>query len=711
MGEHLNLLHSLKLFSYKEQVARSISWGHYFIFLNILLACLESFAYVYAAPPFQGILSLIYMLVAWLGHMCFLTVVSYLVLFFPLAFIGNFRYYRVFAVMLASLLHTILLFDIKIFLMVKVHLSMTALNLIIRELDFDTGLNYNFLFVAIPIVVIFELVFAKITTHSLYKLHHPVFVWGVFLSLVACFVSSHVMHIWADAVKYEPITVLRSTLPAHYPMTARSFLSSHGWLSEERLQAASISDSRLLVSYPLGTIISEPQDRPYNVLVIAVNGLSYDNLSVELTPELLKLKQRAQSFEQNYLLYDNDLSNLYSMTYGLPLQYRSTLLSLSKSPVVIEEMFKQDFIPRLVMSYPEQQQGDFNRYKQDLVSQVGLRSVQLVHQSNDLAALDQASHLIHQYTTANELRPYAMMVMLNDLNFANTQGKLYVGQPLATPASVNAANADGSLSALYNSSLDSAVQENDPAQAQAQIQTLAQAQGTAQVQATNQSQAQAQATAQDLGQAQAQARGQAQDEAGSDAGAESKTNGQIAANDLLAEKDPAFQALYLYEQTLRHLDAKVGAMLHELRQQHLLEHTVVVITSLSGNPSFNHNSVFARQKQHVPLLVLWPQGQIGSSVNFLSSPQDMVATIASEVLHITTPSGNFTLGDNLKQLPDRDFLIVDGQNELVLVGKQDTVIYSQDGSSYVERDGKQLQIRPNLEDLIRSTRDLNRFLK
>ena len=107
MSENLN---PLKRLSYKEQVSRSITWGHYFIFVNILLACLLGFSYVYAAPPTNNLLSFFYLIVTWLGHMSFLTVVVYLVVFFPLAFIGNFRYYRVLCVLIAVIAHTILLF-------------------------------------------------------------------------------------------------------------------------------------------------------------------------------------------------------------------------------------------------------------------------------------------------------------------------------------------------------------------------------------------------------------------------------------------------------------------------------------------------------------------------------------------------------------------------------------------------------------------------
>lgn len=603
MGEHLS---KLKHFSYKEQVARSISWGHYFIFLNILLTCFESFAYVYAAPPFEGVISLVYMIVAWLGHMTFLTVVGYLVIFFPLAFIGNFRYYRVLAVILATILHTILLFDIKIFLMVKVHLSMTALNLIVRELDLNTGLNYNFLFIAIPLVLAFELVFAKITTHSLYKAHHTIFVRSVFCCLVGCFISSHLIHIWADAVKYGPITVLRSTFPAHYPMTARSFLSSHGWLSEEQLQ----SGDPLVVSYPLSHMHASPDGQPHNILVIAVNDLSYSNLSTELTPELLKLKQNAQSFEQNYLLYEDELSNLFSMTYGLPLQYRYTLNARGKIPVIVDEMFKQDFVPRILVSYPDQLKDEFTVYADKLLPQVGLRQVQLIQQNTGANTLSQAEQLITQYSRAEESRPFAMLVVLNDLKFAH----------------------------LNKVDLQS---------------------------------------------------------------------------HLTAAKDPYMQALLQYETALKHLDQQLGAMLNSLQEQKLLDNTVVVLTSLSGSPFVNARGDFNRKKQHVPLFIMWPDRYgIGSSEDKLSSLRDLVATMAQEVLHITTSTGNFTLGENLRHLSKRDFLIVDGLDaHLVLLGEQDTVIFSKDGSSYVERDGRQLQVRPNLEDLIRATRDINRFLK
>ena len=312
MSENLN---PLKRLSYKEQVSRSITWGHYFIFVNILLACLLGFSYVYAAPPTNNLLSFFYLIVTWLGHMSFLTVVVYLVVFFPLAFIGNFRYYRVLCVVIAVIAHTILLFDIKIYLLVKVHLSITAINLIVRELDFDTGLNYNFLFIAVPVVIALECFFAKITTHSLYRAHHPYFVRTVLIVVGSCFISSHVLHIWADATNYERITLLRSTFPAHYPMTARSFLSSHGWINEKQLSLEGSSGAEFL-KYPLSKLEFDhealKEERVSNVLLISFNGLSYSNVTPETSPQLYAFGQQVDNYTQHYLLYPEELNNVFA---------------------------------------------------------------------------------------------------------------------------------------------------------------------------------------------------------------------------------------------------------------------------------------------------------------------------------------------------------------------------------------------------------------
>lgn len=815
--------------SYKEQVARSISWGHYFIFINMLFACFLGFGYVYAAPPTLSLLSFFYLIVTWLGHMSFLMVVSYLVIFFPLAFIGHFKAYRVIAVIVAIILHTCLLVDIKIYLLVKIHLSLAALNLILRELDFDTGLNYNFLFIAIPLVIVVETIFAKVTTHSLYKAHHTYAVRTILALLGACFICSHVLHIWADATKYDRITLLRTTFPIHYPMTARSFLSNHGWLSEYQLSKEQANEGDF-VKYPLQKIESTGEPAK-NVIIISFNGLSEVNLNPQLTPNLLKLKQSAQSFEQNYLLYPNELDNVFSMNYGIPLQYRSAMHNAQILPITQEEMFRQDFVSRIIVSdvglpyesaakevkqqliedavnsdnhnkklssktlatlieqkraQMEQEAKEYqermHNYHVSLALSSGLRLAQLNTVDSDTSAFARA--LSYIMASQNDVkRPFAINLVLNDLRNYYTISQvrsINIKKAVAeskTDAPVSIAHAERQeasearqqiAQSLASEKREGKIIKQEAKEAiaelnadeQAMEENAAKADANAKVEGKGKAEDQDKALAKsndanahakpDAITAQAQdsdksttdttvatAASDKEGEASPKLGADGKPillakhsspsndfNDALndnrpyvhpisAEDELIASVDPLVKATLLYEDTLKVSDAALGAFINELKALGVLKNTVVIITSTEGNRLLSTApKIFDRMVQKVPLIILWPDGSNqGNAVNSISSLQDIPATVAAEALNITTVSGNFTLGTNLKHINDRDFLISDRQNELVLVGKRDTTIYDQEGSSYIERDGKKLPTSPNLENLIQSSRDLNRFLR
>ena len=86
------------------------------------------------------------------------------------------------------------------------------------------------------------------------------------------------------------------------------------------------------------------------------------------------------------------------------------------------------------------------------------------------------------------------------------------------------------------------------------------------------------------------------------------------------------------------------------------------------------------------------------AVNKLSSPFDLPATVAKEILQVTTVPADYSLGENLKELSDRKFIVSD-EPEIILIGSKDTTVYSDDGNALIEDNGKALRIRPNLENL------------
>lgn len=388
--------------TYKEQVARSNAWGHHFLFLNIILALVSSFTYVYAAPSTSSFLSFFYLAVTYLGHTSFLCFIAYLVIFFPLSFIGNFRYYRVFSVIIAILLHTILLFDLKLYLTVKIHLSLSALNLMFTGLDFNTGLNYNFLYLAIPLVIVLQLIFSKLTTRYLYRGKHNLSIKIIVLALTASFIASHSMHIWADVRSYEKITALRSTFPLHYPMTARSFLLSHGYIKDNELKDDAPGTA---IVYPLETIESKDLIEPVNIISISLNGLTHDLMDSKNTPYLDALKSQSLYFDNFYLPYNNLSDNIFSAAYGLPVSYRASIIKNSISPVLLSKMHSYEYLSKVFISSPKY--GEL----QKAVNSTGLRQAQAQTYASDYLAMRAASDYIQSW---DEDRTHNLYIMLND---------------------------------------------------------------------------------------------------------------------------------------------------------------------------------------------------------------------------------------------------------------------------------------------------------
>lgn len=394
-------------YTYREQVARSINWGHYFLFFNLLFAIVAGSAYVYAAPSTGSFIAFVYLLCSWLGHMAFLGCVVYLVVLFPLSFIGNYRYYRVFSVLIAVLLFALLLFDIKLYLNVRVHLSAMALNLIFTRLDFNTGLNYNFLFIAIPVVIAVELALAKLSTRQIYMASkgRRNFRFIILSFLGVCFIASHSLHIWADAFQYDKITVLRSAFPAHYPMTAKSFLESHGYLDSSVARRERV----FKITYPLEPLNLDGRSDDCNILTVSLDGLSYSALG-ENTPELLSLKQKAHSFENYYLPYTNAEDNYFALAYGLPTAYEASLVDARRPPVIIDALYHNEIMSRAV----ESQRGESSPRNTIL----GLRQISLEKESSDATVVAAG---VQQIENWREGERYALMLTLKELTEADSE--------------------------------------------------------------------------------------------------------------------------------------------------------------------------------------------------------------------------------------------------------------------------------------------------
>ena len=165
----MNSINYSSYFTYKDEVSRSISWGHWFVLLNIFLALLIGCAYLYNAPTPSTGLGATYLIISWLGHFSFLVFIIYILIFFPLTFLcRSTRTYRVLSIILATVFMTVMLIDVKLYQAIKIHLNLSVLQIFFSQEGFSTGLNYNFLYITTPVVGFIEYLFSKLAWRNHY---------------------------------------------------------------------------------------------------------------------------------------------------------------------------------------------------------------------------------------------------------------------------------------------------------------------------------------------------------------------------------------------------------------------------------------------------------------------------------------------------------------------------------------------------------------
>lgn len=105
-----------------------------------------------------------------------------------------------------------------------------------------------------------------------------------------------------------------------------------------------------------------------------------------------------------------------------------------------------------------------------------------------------------------------------------------------------------------------------------------------------------------------------------------------------------------YINAVHHLDSQLGEVLKTLREQKLMDDTLVFITGDHGeefleNGTWGHNSEFTEQQVRVPLVVHIP-GRAAAVVDHPTSHVDLVPTLAP-LLGITNPTADYSTGTNL----------------------------------------------------------------
>ena len=141
---------------------------------------------------------------------------------------------------LAAIALALLAFDALLYNKYGVHLSFGSAELIRSEAQTAIAefgwQQWGFLLLLFVVWLSFQLIVANALWQRIERLQRRKLGMPITTFFVACFVTSHAMHIWADANLYQPIVQQDDMFPLSYPATAKTLMARYSLLDIQNYQ-------------------------------------------------------------------------------------------------------------------------------------------------------------------------------------------------------------------------------------------------------------------------------------------------------------------------------------------------------------------------------------------------------------------------------------------------------------------------------------------
>ncbi|OEE62718.1 hydrolase [Enterovibrio norvegicus FF-454] len=335
--------------TYRDKVSQLISWGHWFSFFNIIAAMLLGTRYIAQSGWPETLIGQTYQLLTWVGHFGFIVFAVYILVIFPASFlIPSQRLMRLFAVLVATAGMTILLLDIYAFETLHLHLNPLVWELLLSGEKTDMNAHWQYLFVVVPAIFLLEIAMSEWVWRKLRKLSRKRVGVPIAAVFAVCFLGSHLIHIWADAFLYSPVTAQRSNFPISYPMTAKTFMEKYGLLDRQEYQRRRDelgNQESEVIRYPLEKISFAADASSYkqNLLIVMVDGLRADMLDPVVMPNLSQFGKDNMTFSHHYSSSNDAMAGIFGLFYGLPGSYAQSARTEGLSPLLIDTLDKKGY--------------------------------------------------------------------------------------------------------------------------------------------------------------------------------------------------------------------------------------------------------------------------------------------------------------------------------------------------------------------------------
>ena len=318
---------------------RLLRWGSWFAVVNAALLAFVGLRYLWYYVALGPSVAWVYAALAYVGHLSALAYIPFLLLVPVIVLIPWPRVILPVGVALASAGTSLLLLDTLVFAENRYHLGFLTFSLLAPQ-------TWAFLALYFLLGVAIEVLLA-------------VWVWKrtalpptrrvgryLALSLASCFLASHLIHAWAEAHYYVPVTTFTHYLPLNYPLTdtevqLRLGLLDRALARERGLVAALGRPPDGVLNYPQAPLRCGPNSPTLNVLLVVIDAMRADALTPVGAPRLAEFARGAIRFDRHYSGGTVSRGGMFSLFYGLPATYWDAFAGLARPPVLMD-LFRQN---------------------------------------------------------------------------------------------------------------------------------------------------------------------------------------------------------------------------------------------------------------------------------------------------------------------------------------------------------------------------------
>lgn len=330
-----------------------LRWAGWFCLFNFFLITGMLARFLKYANGTEGLLENFYLASALSGHAFSLVLVVFIGVFLLPILLFPKRFLVIPLGVIAAVLGIVVLhIDFSVYSQYRFHINGMVLELLVYGgsdiFEFSLA-TWIFGVLTICGIVVLEVLLAKAAWALAVRTFRIKMKWGLALIGFTMLLASNLIHAWADAAYFRPITTMTRHIPLYRPVTAKRFMESHGFVDLKENwklnRLGSKKQGNNAINYPLNPLEFDEVKQRKNIVMIVVDSWRYDMLSSAVTPNVVRFmnENNALKFSQHTSGGNGTRTGIFSLFYGMFGSYWTCMETEQIGALFIDTMIEQNY--------------------------------------------------------------------------------------------------------------------------------------------------------------------------------------------------------------------------------------------------------------------------------------------------------------------------------------------------------------------------------